>query len=308
MTITMKINLLIACLSCGLIFSQEYITGSIQYKEKDKIFPIEGANIFWLDSKVGTFTSKEGFFELEKIPNKNLLLISHLGRPTEGKFEEKFSLKPVADYLSKIINKPCKLISHLESEEIFDGKTDIQLLENIRFFKGEKENCQDLGKKLAGLGDIYVFDAFGTAHREQASTHSAIKSASKACAGLLLERETEFLSKALNNYDHPYIAVIGGAKVSTKLELIKHINLVADQIIVGGGIANTFLKASGLKIGKSLVEDSMLDIAKDLLVQGKIVLPNVIITSKTFEGEDIRQTSVKDVKDEEMILDLHLSD
>ena len=308
MTITMKINLLIACLSCGLIFSQEYITGSIQYKEKDKIFPIEGANIFWLDSKVGTFTSKEGFFELEKIPNKNLLLISHLGRPTEGKFEEKFSLKPVADYLSKIINKPCKLISHLESEEIFDGKTDIQLLENIRFFKGEKENCQDLGKKLASLGDIYVFDAFGTAHREQASTHSAIKSASKACAGLLLERETEFLSKALNNYDHPYIAVIGGAKVSTKLELIKHINLVADQIIVGGGIANTFLKASGLKIGKSLVEDSMLDIAKDLLVQGKIVLPNVIITSKTFEGEDIRQTSVKDVKDEEMILDLHLSD
>ena len=158
------------------------------------------------------------------------------------------------------------------------------------------------------MGDIYVFDAFGTAHREQASTHSAIKSASKACAGLLLERETEFLSKALNNYDHPYIAVIGGAKVSTKLELIKHINSVADQIIVGGGIANTFLKASGLKIGKSLVEDSMLDIAKDLLVQGKIVLPNVIITSKTFEGEDIRETSAKDVKDEEMILDLHLSD
>ena len=116
------------------------------------------------------------------------------------------------------------------------------------------------------------------------------------------------MSKTLNNYDHPYIAAIGGAKVSTKLELIKHINSVADQIIVGGGIANTFLKASGLKIGKSLVEDSMLDIAKDLLVQGKIVLPNVIITSKTFEGEDIRETSVKDVKDEEMILDLHLSD
>ena len=240
--------------------------------------------------------------------NARILLISHLGRPTEGNFEEKFSLKPIADYLSKIINKPCKLISHLESDEIFDGKTDIQLLENIRFFKGEKENCQDLGKKLADLGDIYVFDAFGTAHREQASTHSAIKSASKACAGLLLERETEFLSKALNNYDHPYIAVIGGAKVSTKLELIKHINSVADQIIVGGGIANTFLKASGLKIGKSLVEDSMLDIAKDLLVQGKIVLPNVIITSKTFEGEDIRETSAEDVKDEEMILDLHLSD
>ena len=240
--------------------------------------------------------------------NAKVLLVSHLGRPTEGNFDEKFSLKPVAEYLGAIINMPCELILSMESNAIFNGKTDIQFLENIRFFKGEKENCQDLGKKLAGLGDIYVFDAFGTAHREQASTHSAIKSASKACAGLLLKRETEFLSKALNNYDHPYIAVIGGAKVSTKLELIKHINSVADQIIVGGGIANTFLKASGLKIGKSLVEDSMLDIAKDLLVQGKIVLPNVIITSKTFEGEDIRETSVKDVKDEEMILDLHLSD
>ena len=240
--------------------------------------------------------------------NAKVLLISHLGRPIEGNFEEEFSLKPVANELSKIINMDVELIDTLEASEIFKASSNIQVLENIRFFKGEKENSQELGNKLGSLGDIYVFDAFGTAHREQASTHSAINSAAKACAGLLLERETEFLSKALNNYDHPYIAVIGGAKVSTKLELIKHINSVADQIIVGGGIANTFLKASGLKIGKSLVEDSMLDIAKDLLVQGKIVLPNVIITSKTFEGEDIRETSAKDVKDEEMILDLHLSD
>ena len=172
--------------------------------------------------------------------NAKVLLVSHLGRPIEGNFDEKFSLKPVTEYLGTIINRPCELIASLESEEIFNGETDIQFLENIRFFKGEKENCQELGNKLASLGDIYVFDAFGTAHREQASTHSAIKNAPIACAGLLLERENEFLSQTLNNYESPYVAIIGGAKVSTKLELIKHISSVADYIIVGGGIANTF--------------------------------------------------------------------
>ena len=237
-----------------------------------------------------------------------ILLISHLGRPTEGSFEEKFSLKPVAKHLSNIINKTCKLISSLESDEIFDGESNVQLLENIRFFKGEKENCKDLGNKLASLGDIYVFDAFGTAHREQASTHSAIKSAPIACAGLLLEKENEFLFQALNKYEKPYIAVIGGAKVSTKLGLIKHISGVADHIIVGGGIANTFLKASGFNVGKSLIEDSMIDVAKEILKQGKIVLPTTVITSKTFKGDDIRETSINEVTDEEMILDLYLTD
>ena len=240
--------------------------------------------------------------------NAKILLISHLGRPTEGIFEEKFSLKPVAKHLSNIINKTCKLISSLESDEIFDGESNVQLLENIRFFKGEKENCKDLGNKLASLGDIYVFDAFGTAHREQASTHSAIKSAPIACAGLLLEKENEFLFQALNKYEKPYIAVIGGAKVSTKLGLIKHISGVADHIIVGGGIANTFLKASGFNVGKSLIEDSMIDVAKEILKQGKIVLPTTVITSKTFKGDDIRETSINEVTDEEMILDLYLTD
>ena len=240
--------------------------------------------------------------------NAKILLISHLGRTTEGSFEEKFSLKPVAKHLSNIINKTCKLISSLESDEIFDGESNVQLLENIRFFKGEKENCKDLGNKLASLGDIYVFDAFGTAHREQASTHSAIKSAPIACAGLLLEKENEFLFQALNKYEKPYIAVIGGAKVSTKLGLIKHISGVADHIIVGGGIANTFLKASGFNVGKSLIEDSMIDVAKEILKQGKIVLPTTVITSKTFKGDDIRETSINEVTDEEMILDLYLTD
>ena len=240
--------------------------------------------------------------------NSKVLLVSHLGRPTEGNFEEKFSLKPVAEKLQKILNKPVELIKDLDSDSIFKSETNIQVLENIRFFEGEKGNCQSLGKDLASLGDIYVFDAFGTAHREQASTHAAIENASSACAGLLLEKENEFLTKALDNYQSPYVAVIGGAKVSTKLELIKYINTVADKIIVGGGIANTFIKASGLNIGRSLVEDSMIDIAKSIFEQGKIILPSTVVTSKSFEGDDIKEKSVTDISDDEMILDLYLED
>ena len=231
-----------------------------------------------------------------------ILLISHLGRPTEGSFDEKFSLKPVAESLSKIINMSCEVINDIESEHIFKSESVIQVLENIRFFKGEKENCKDLGYKLANLGDIYVFDAFGTAHREQASTHAAIEHASIACAGLLMEKENKFLSQALDSFKAPYIAIIGGAKVSSKLELIKHINSVADHIIVGGGIANTFLKAAGLNVGKSLVEDSMLDIAKELIEEGKIVLPRNVTTSKLFEGKDIKEKSVNEITEEEMSL------
>ena len=237
-----------------------------------------------------------------------ILLISHLGRPTEGSFDEKFSLKPVVESLSKIINMSCEVINDIESEHIFKSESVIQVLENIRFFKGEKENCKDLGYKLANLGDIYVFDAFGTAHREQASTHAAIEHASIACAGLLMEKENKFLSQALDSFKAPYIAIIGGAKVSSKLELIKHINSVADHIIVGGGIANTFLKAAGLNVGKSLVEDSMLDIAKELIEEGKIVLPRNVTTSKLFEGKDIKEKSVNEITEEEMILDLSIEE
>ena len=236
--------------------------------------------------------------------NAKVLLISHLGRPEEGKFEEKFSMKPVAKSLSSILNEEVGLIDRLDSEEIFKSSLSIQILENIRFFKGEKANDKDLGNTLANLGDIYVFDAFGTAHREQASTHSAIEQSKIACAGLLLEREIDFLIKALNDYQNPYVAIIGGAKVSTKLELIKYINNVADKIIVGGGIANTFILASGLNVGKSLVEETMLDTAKSILDQGKIILPKAAITSESFEGKNINKKLISDIKDDEMILDL----
>ena len=235
--------------------------------------------------------------------NAKILLVSHLGRPTESVFEDKFSLKPVAACLSEIIDESVEVVDQLDSKKIFNSASRVQILENIRFFKGEKDNSDELGSILGSLGHIYVFDAFGTAHRKQASTHSAIKHASIACAGLLMEKESSFLSQALNVDDRPYLAVIGGAKVSTKLELIKHISNVADHIIVGGGIANTFLKASGKNIGTSLVEDSMLDVAKNILNQKKIILPKRVVTSKTFEGENVNKKSIHDILESEMILD-----
>ena len=235
--------------------------------------------------------------------NAKILLVSHLGRPTESFFEDQFSLKPVAACLSEIINESVEIVDQPDSKKIFNSTSRVQILENIRFFKGEKDNSDELGRMLGSLGHIYVFDAFGTAHRKQASTHSAIKHASLACAGLLLEKENSFLSQALNVDDRPYLAVIGGAKVSTKLELIRQISNVADHIIVGGGIANTFLKASGKNIGTSLVEDSMLDVAKHILDKKSIVLPERVVTSKTFEGEAVNKKSINDVSEDEMILD-----
>ena len=235
--------------------------------------------------------------------NANVLLVSHLGRPKEGSHDKNLSLQPVTESLSKIFGVTVDLIKHLDDKSIFNGSSPIQILENIRFFDGEMGNSDDLGKVLAAMGDIYVFDAFGTSHREQASTHSAILNSRNACAGLLLEKEIDALTKALNNSDSPYTAVIGGSKVSTKLELIKNINLKANHIIVGGGIANTFIKASGYEVGKSLYEESMLGIASSLLKDNKIMLPKKVITSLSFEGENIQEKSIDDVAKDEMILD-----
>ena len=240
--------------------------------------------------------------------NAKILLVTHLGRPKEGTFDKKFSLKPVATEVSKILDHEVDLIDDLDSTKIFNGSSDIQILENIRFFEGEKSNCNKLGNLLSSLGDIYVFDAFGTSHREQSSTHSAIINSNLSCAGLLLEKEIDSLTKALNESQNPYTAIIGGAKVSTKLELIKNINSKADHIIVGGGIANTFLKAAGHEIGISLYEESMVGIAKELLNDGKIILPDTVVTSKTFEGEDIKEKHISEVKKNEMILDQFLND
>jgi phosphoglycerate kinase len=245
-------------------------------------------------------------FALEN--NAKILLVTHLGRPKEGIFDNNFSLKPLSIEISRILGSRVDLIDDLDSDKIFNSSSEVQILENIRFFKGEKSNCDKLGKLLSSLGDIYVFDAFGTSHREQSSTHSAIINSSLSCAGLLMEQEINSLTKALNESQNPYTAIIGGAKVSTKLELIKNINSRADHIIVGGGIANTFLKAAGYEIGISLFEESMVAIAKKLLNDGKIILPDIVVTSKTFEGEDIEEKRISEVKKDEMILDQFLND
>ncbi|MDC3351379.1 phosphoglycerate kinase [Gammaproteobacteria bacterium] len=245
-------------------------------------------------------------FALEN--NAKVLLISHLGRPTERSFEEQFSLKPLVKELSRILECKVDLVDSLDSSEIFNSSSNVQILENIRFFAGEKTNSNELGQTLSSLGDIYVFDAFGTSHREQSSTHSAIVHSNSACAGILLEKEIEALTKALNESKNPYTAIIGGSKVSTKLELIKNINTKADHIIVGGGIANTFIKAAGHEVGISLFEESMLHIAKDLLKDGKIILPETVVTSKTFEGDDIQEKNIAEVRENEMILDQFLNE
>lgn len=245
-------------------------------------------------------------FALEN--NAKVLLITHLGRPTEGSFEEQFSLKPLVKELSRILECKVDLVDSLDSSEIFNSSSNVQILENIRFFAGEKTNSNELGRALSSLGDIYVFDAFGTSHREQSSTHSAIVHSNSACAGILLEKEIEALTKALNESKNPYTAIIGGSKVSTKLELIKNINTKADHIIVGGGIANTFIKAAGHEVGISLFEESMVHIAKDLLKDGKIILPETVVTSKTFEGDDIQEKNIAEVRENEMILDQFLNE
>lgn len=245
-------------------------------------------------------------FALEN--NAKVLLITHLGRPTEGSFEEQFSLKPLVKELSRILECMVDLVDSLDSSEIFNSSSNVQILENIRFFAGEKTNSNELGRALSSLGDIYVFDAFGTSHREQSSTHSAIVHSNSACAGILLEKEIKALTKALNESKNPYTAIIGGSKVSTKLELIKNINTKADHIIVGGGIANTFIKAAGHEVGISLFEESMVHIAKDLLKDGKIILPKTVVTSKTFEGDDIQEKNIAEVRENEMILDQFLNE
>ena len=240
--------------------------------------------------------------------NAKVLLVTHLGRPIEGTFDKKFSLKPVANEVTKILDREVDLIDDLDSAKIFNGSSDIQILENIRFFEGEKSNCNKLGNLLSSLGDIYVFDAFGTSHRKQASTYEAIIQSKEACAGFLLKNEVEALNKSLQNPPKPNIAIIGGAKVSSKLGLIKNLKDKTDFIIVGGGITNTFLKASGHEVGSSLVEDSMLDIAREILESGKVLLPSRVIVSSTFEGDNIAEKGIDEISANEMILDQVLTE
>ncbi len=245
---------------------------------------------------------------IKYLVNKNckVLLTSHLGRPEEGKFDQDFSMSPVAKKLSEILNHEIDLIDSLDSSDIFNT-TQIQLLENLRFLIGEKDNNEKLGNQLANKGDVYIFDAFGTAHRKQASTHSAIQQAKFSCAGLLLEKEINSLNKALISIKNPFTAVIAGSKISTKLELIAHLNSKADFIVVGGGIANTFLKSQGFDVGESLVENDMIEIAKELFNSGKIILPNKVIVADSIDSNSSTTKNIDSVSGSDKIFDINLT-
>ena len=238
--------------------------------------------------------------------NCKVLLTSHLGRPEEGKFDQNFSMSPVAEKLSKILNHEIDLIDSLDSSDIFNT-TQIQLLENLRFLIGERDNNEKLGNQLANKGDVYIFDAFGTAHRKQASTHSAIQQAKFSCAGLLLEKEINSLNKALTSIENPFTAVIAGSKISTKLELIAHLNSKADFIVVGGGIANIFLKSQGFNVGESLVENDMIEIAKELFNSGKIILPNKVIVADSIDSNSSTTKNIDSVSGSDKIFDINLT-
>tara|TARA_R110001599_G_scaffold40556_3_gene123154 strand:- start:12846 stop:14009 length:1164 start_codon:yes stop_codon:yes gene_type:complete len=233
-----------------------------------------------------------------------VIVMSHLGRPTEGEFEEQYSLKPVADYLSEALGQSVALLNDWQSGvTLADGQ--LALLENVRFNKGEKKDEESLAKAYAALCDVFVMDAFGTAHRAQASTHGVAKFAPIACAGPLLASELENLERALANPTRPFVAIVGGSKVSTKLTVLETLSDKVDQLIVGGGIANTFLAAAGLNVGKSLCEHDLIPKAKALMEKCHIPLPTDVMTGKKFdEKEPATLRPVEFVGDDDMIFDI----
>ncbi|MGD8913735.1 MAG: phosphoglycerate kinase [Candidatus Thiodiazotropha sp.] len=237
-------------------------------------------------------------------------VMSHRGRPTEGEVDAENSMQPIADDMSAKLGKDVRLIEdYLESApQVADG--EVVLFENVRFNAGEKKDNEDLAKKYASLCDVFVMDAFGTAHRAQASTHGAGKFAPVACAGLLLADELDNLAKALADPARPMVAIVGGSKVSTKLTVLEALSEKVDQLVVGGGIANTFLKATGHNVGKSLCEDDLVATAQALIEKMKARGANIpiatdVVVGKNFaEDEPAVLKSAADVADDEMIFDI----
>ena len=232
-----------------------------------------------------------------------VMLMSHLGRPEEGEPDASFSLAPVAACLSQLLGKQVTLIQDWESAAPDPG--EILLLENVRFNAGEKANDPALAKRYAALCDVFVMDAFGTAHRAQASTHGVAEFAPTACAGPLLAAELDALERALTSPAPPMLAIVGGSKVSTKLTVLESLAEKCDSLIVGGGIANTFLAAAGYPVGKSLCEHDMLDTARALMRATSIPLPVDVVVATAFDQD--AEATVKlasEVSDEDMILDI----
>ena len=239
-----------------------------------------------------------------------VMIMSHLGRPTEGEYKEEFSLAPVAEHLAGLLGQDVKLVKDYlqQAPEVDAGQ--VVVLENVRFNKGEKGNDDDLAKKYASLCDVFVMDAFGTAHRAQASTHGVAKYAPVAAAGPLLAGELEALGKALDNPARPMVAIVGGSKVSTKLTVLDALSKIVDQLIVGGGIANTFIAAAGHNVGKSLYEADLIDTCKKLTADaqargGDIPVPVDVVCGKEFsETAEATLKKVDEVEDDDMIFDI----
>ena len=237
-----------------------------------------------------------------------VMLMSHLGRPVEGTLDEKFSLQPVADRLSKLLDRQVLLRTDwIEGVDLSPG--DLVLLENVRFLEGEKACDEVLAKKMAALCDVFVMDAFGTAHRAQASTYGVAEHAPIACAGPLLSSELEALSKALDNPARPFVAIVGGSKVSTKLSVLDALTDIVDHLIVGGGIANTFIAAAGHGVGKSLYEPDMLDTARALARnkddKADIPVPiDVVVANEFSSGASATNKAVEAIAIDELILDI----
>lgn len=232
-----------------------------------------------------------------------VILMSHLGRPIEGSFSEQYSIKPIANHLEELLKVKITVTTDME-EKIFNCDSEIIFLENVRFNEGEKTNSQSLSKSYASLCDIFVMDAFGAAHRSQASTYGVAKYAPISCAGPLLTRELDILNKILKQPARPMIAIVGGSKVSSKLAVLKKLADRVDQLIVGGGIANTFLAAKGLPVGSSLYEHNFISDAKEIMLRTEILLPTDVIVGREFcESTTATVKSVNEVSSEDMIFD-----
>lgn len=238
-----------------------------------------------------------------------VMVTSHLGRPTEGEFKPEDSLAPIAKRLSELLGRPVPLQANwVDGVEVKPG--EVVLLENCRVNKGEKKNSDDLAKKIASLCDVYVNDAFGTAHRAEATTHGVAKFAPVACAGPLLAAELDALGKALGHPAHPLVAIVAGSKVSTKLTILKSLAEKVDRLIVGGGIANTFMLAAGLPIGKSLAEAELVDEAKAIITLmqqrgANVPIPTDVVCAKAFAADaEAVVKSASDVAPDDMILDI----
>lgn len=237
-----------------------------------------------------------------------VIIMSHLGRPTEGEFAAEFSMAPVANYLSKALSLEVTLAPNLDNVSVAPGQ--VVLLENVRFNIGEKKDADTLAKQYAALCDVFVMDAFGTAHRAQASTHGVAKFAPNACAGPLLKAELDALGKAMDNPKRPLVAIVGGSKVSTKLTVLNSLAPMVDQLIVGGGIANTFIAAEGHAVGGSLYEADLIPAAQKLQADaqangGNIPVPTDVVTGKAFSADtEVATKPASEITADEMVFDI----